>query len=146
MIHTINAYYDDASQLYIYDDASLGVFKEPFVRPTTDAIFSILLSSGLWDDIKNKPRKVTLRFCPVSDDALRMNSTELPIVRLHYNRKDHDMCIYLVQGWFPQRFVDEMDFLDDFNGPTEVKLCPHLLDYFKEPPAIFYCQVSLTEV
>ena len=66
-----------------------------------------------------------------------------PIVRLHYRRKDHDMCVYLVEGWFPQSFTDERDFMDDMAGPTEVELCPHLLDYFEKAPALFYCQVSL---
>ena len=143
MIHTLNAYLDPESDLYLYDDAPLGVFKEPLVRSTTDAIHEILLSAGLWDDDKLKPKRVTLRFCAISDDALRMNSTELPIVRLHYRSKDHDMCVYGVEGWFPQSFTDERDFMDDMGGPTEIELCEHLLDYFPAAPELFYCQVSL---
>ena len=145
MIHTLNAYLDTESDLYLYDDKPLGVFKEPLVRSTTDAIHGILLSAGLWDDENSKPKRVTLRFCAVSDEPLRMYSNELPIVRLHYRRKDSGMCVYLVEGWFPQSFTDERDFIDDMAGPTEVELCEHLLDYFSKAPAIFYCQVSLAE-
>ena len=146
MIHTLNAYLDAESDLYLYDDAPKGVFKEPLVRSTTDAIHCILLSAGLWDDDKLKPKRVTLRFAAISDDALRMNSTELPIVRLHHTGRDHDMSTYLIEGWFPQSFTDEMDFMDDMGGPTTVELCEHLMDYFEKPPAIFYCQVSLSPV
>lgn len=142
-VHTLNAYLDTDSDLYVYDDKSKGVFQEPLVRSTTDAIYNILLSASLWDDLKTRPSKVTLRFCAVSDDALRADATDHPIVRLHYDSKDHDMCIYVVQGWFPQAFVDEMDFMDDMDAPTSVELCEHLLDYFSTAPAIFYCQVSI---
>ena len=143
MIHTLDTYLDPESDLLHYDDKPKGVFKEPLVRSTTDAIHEILLSAGLWDDDQLKPKRVTLRFCAISDDALRMNSTELPIVRLHYRSKDHDMCVYGVEGWFPQSFTDERDFMDDMGGPTEIELCEHLLDYFPAAPELFYCQVSL---
>ena len=141
-VHTIHAYLDTESDLYNFDDKLLGVFKEPLVRSTTDAIYSILLSAALWDDLKTRPSKVILRFCAIGDDALRMNSTELPIVRLHDRRQNHDMCVYLVEGRFPESFADERDFIDDMAGPTEIELCPHLLDYFPVAPEIFYCQVA----
>ena len=143
MIHTLDTYLDPESDLLHYDDKPKGVFKEPLVRSTTHAIHMILLSSGLWDDDTSKPQRVTLRFCAVSSEPLRTHSTELPIVKLHYQRKDHDMCVYLVEGWNPQSFTDEWDFLDDMGGPTEVELCEHLLDYFPAAPELFYCQVSL---
>ena len=143
MIHTLNAYLDPESDLYHYDDKPKGVFKEPLVRSTTDAIHDILLSSSQWDDHTAYPKQVTLHFCAVSDDALREGSTELPIVRLHYRRKDHDMCVYAVQGWFPQRFVDEMEFMEEMGDALEVELCEHLFDYFPSAPETFFCQVKL---
>ena len=146
-LHTLNAYLDAESGLYHYDDAPKGVFKEPLVRSTTDAIHCILLSAGLWDDSKTKPERVTLRFS--NDETLDQfllkvgPPLESPVIALHYRRKDQDMCLYGVQGVFPQSFIDEMDFMDDMSGPTMVELCEHLLDYFKAAPESFYCQVSI---
>jgi len=145
MIHTLNAYLDPESDLYHYDDKPRGVFKEPLVRSTTDAIYGILLSAGLWDDLKTRPSKVTLRFTADRTECVVMQSQQDPIVKLHYRRKDHDMCVYLVQGFFPPDFVDERDFLDEMGSFTEAELCEHLMDYFPSAPETFYCLVSIPE-
>ena len=143
MIHTLNAYLDPESDLYHYDDKPKGVFKEPLVRSTTDAIHDILLSSSQWDDHKTMPPKVTLKFTADTESCLFMQLKKDPIVRLHYRRKDHDMCVYAVQGIFPERFVDEMEFMEEMGDALEVELCEHLFDYFPSAPEIFYCQVKL---
>ena len=146
MIHTLNAYLDAESDLYLYDDAPKGVFKEPLVRSTTDAIHQILLSSARWDDDKSKPERVKLRFTADPQACMNMQlKMDHPIVKLHHTGRDHDMSTYLVEGYFPQSFTDEMDFMDDMGGPTTVELCDHLMDYFPEAPKLFYCQVSLAE-
>ena len=145
MIHTLDTYLDSESDLYHYDDKPKGVFKEPLVRSTTDAIYGILLSSALWDDLKTQPSKVRLRFTADKETCLFMQLQKLPIVALIYKERDAEFCIYGLTGVAPQSFVDEMDFMDDMSGPTTVQLCEHLMDYFPEPPDIFFCQVSISE-
>jgi len=144
-IHTLHAYLDQESDLYLYDDKDKGVFKEPLVRSTTHAIHCLLLSAGLWDDIKDKPEHVTLKFTLDSQDCLLMQSKQDPIVKLHYERRNTDMSVYLVEGMFPPAFVDECTFLDDMDGPRHVDLCDHLMDYFPAAPEFFYCQLSIKQ-
>ena len=118
---------------YHYDDPDHGVYCEQLVESTTNAIHDITLSSGIWKGGPHtKSEHVTLRFCAVSDDALREINPDLPIVRLHRRGRDTntEMTIYLVEGWYPQVFVDEMDFMDDMVGPTQIELCDHLMDFF----------------
>lgn len=150
-VHTLHARlnHPDAGEIgktcYFYDDPKHGVYCEQLVRSTSSAIHDVLMSAGLLNDHKVMPERVTLRFTPVSDGPLRDISTDLPIIKLHFNRRDSDseMSIYGIEGWFPQAFADEMDFMDNMGGPTEVELCDHLLDFFPKAPALFYCQVSL---
>jgi hypothetical protein len=143
MIYTLNTYLDPESDLFHYDDKPKGVFKEPLVRSTTDAIYGILLSAGLWDDLKTRPSKVTLRFTADKETCLFMQLQKLPIVALLYKERDVEFTVYNVTGVAPQSFVDEMDFLDEMGDPTTAQLCDHLMDYFQEPPDAFYCQVSI---
>ena len=154
-IHTLHAYYDSESELYYYDDKSHGVVREPLVRSTTEAIHTLLLSAGLWDDIEAKPEHVALKFTQDPECCLHMQLKQHPIVKLHYVMRELDMTRYLVEGIFPPAFVDESIFLDDMNGPGHIDLCDHLLDYFPtepnillgeeypSPPKIIYCQLSL---
>ena len=130
---------------YFYDDPAHGVYCEQLVKSTSEAIHDITMSSGLWNDDTNKPEHVTLNFCAVSDDALRESNPDLPIVRLRRCGRNinNEMTLYLVQGWFPQSFVDEMDFMDEMSGSTMIELCDHLMDFFPQAPELFYCQVSL---
>ena len=157
-IHTLHPYLNQDSSLYIYDDAPKGVFKEPLVHSTTEAIHSLLLSAGLWDDIDAKPERVTLKFTDDPECCLYMQFKQDPIVKLQYARRDADWSVYLVEGIFPPAFADERTFLDDMSGPTYVDLCDHLSDYFPRepamllgdcypsPPEFFYCQLSLRPV
>lgn len=150
-VHTLHARlnHPDAGEIgktcYHYDDPEHGVYCEQLVASTTLAIQCIALSAKLWDDPKDGPEHVTLRFCPVSDDALRELNPDLPIVRLHRRRRDinTEMTIYLVEGWHPPAFSDEMEFMDNMSGPPEVELCDHLMDFFPQAPEIFYCQVDV---
>lgn len=139
-IHTLHPYLDQDSGLYIYDDAPKGVFKEPLVHSTTQAIHCILLSAELWDDIKDKPERVVLNF---SLDRSDFTNSVDPVIKLHYSRRDSDMSVYLVEGISPPAFVDECIFLDDIDGPRYVELCDHLMDYFPAAPEFFYCQLDL---
>ena len=145
MIHTLNAYLDTESDLYHYDDKPRGVFKEPLVRSTTDAIYGILLSAGLWDDLKTRPSKVTLRFTADKETCLFMQLKKLPVVALFYKERDVEFAVYNVTGVAPQSFVDEMEFMEEMDDVMTAQLCEHLMDYFPEPPEVFYCQVSIPE-
>lgn len=146
MIYTLNTYLDAESDLYHYDDKPKGVFKEPLVRSTTDAIVGILVSASRWDSCSDKPNNVRLRFTADPQACMNMQlKMDHPIVKLHYQHKDHDMCVYLVEGYFPESFVEETEFVDAMGGPAEIELCPHLLDYFRSAPELFYCQVSIPE-
>lgn len=144
-IHTLHAYFDQESDLYLYDDKDKGVFKEPLVRSTTEAIHNLLLSSGDWEDIKLRPEHVTLKFTDDPECCLYMQLKQHPIVILHYSSRETEMTRYLVEGMFPPAFVDERVFLDDMSGPTLVDLCDHLMDYFPETPEQFYCQLSVKQ-
>ena len=148
-IHTLNAYLDAESDLYLYDDAPKGVFKEPLVRSTTDAITQILVSAALWDSCSDRPERVTLRFTTEPESCLFMQMKPLPIVTLEHAPErdpDSEFHLYTVTGLAPESFKDEMDFMEAMGDHLLVELCEHLLDYFPtDPPYRFFCQVSLAE-
>ena len=144
MIHILYCWLHKPSNLFHYDDKTKSVFAEPLVESTTEAIHQILLSGHKWDDWQQRPALVNLRFTADPGACLNLQlKMDHPIVKLHYLRKDKDMSIYGVEGIFPQRFVDEWEFMDEMGEPTEVELCEHLMDYFPSAPELFYCQISL---
>ena len=142
-IHTLHCWLHKPSNLFHYDDKTKSVFAEPLVESTTEAIHQILLSGHKWDNWQVRPEAITLKFTAEHESCLFMQLRDDPIVKLHYLRKDADMCVYGMEALFPQRYVDEQEFMDDMGGPTEVELCEHLMDYFPSPPEFFYCQIML---
>jgi len=151
-VHTLHARlnHPDAGEIgkttYHYDDPKHGVYCEQLVASTSEAIHCVLLSAGLWDDDKTKPERVTLRFTRTKSGFDAITEGSDPVIKLLYTGYANDMSTYLVEGVYPQSFIDEWDFMDDMGGPTTVELCGHLLDYFLAEPESFYCQLSLSAV
>jgi hypothetical protein len=43
----------------------------------------------------------------------------------------------------PDTAALDSQIADDFNGPTSVPLCNHLMDYFIAPPNTFWVRISI---
>ena len=146
MIHTITArlnhpqagaIYQDC---YCYDEASIDLVAEPLVHETTECIQYALRCDPRYRN-NAKPEWIQLSFGLEEPEDLHPDAV---LVLLEFEKQDEDMSMYEVTVVAPKAAMTEFSMRGLFGCDATAALCPHLMDYFPEPPKHFWCQIRPT--
>ena len=124
---------------YCYDDAFTTA--EPLIHETTATIQYLLSCHPRYRNDKHlyEPEVIQLQFTASPPEHW---PNEGIVCELNFLRQEDDFSIYAVSIAGPEDAADEFSARGLFVSDPLAPLCPHLLDYFPEPPERFYCQIT----
>jgi len=152
-IHTITAIYNHPeadkayANCYCYDEPQLDLVAEPLVHDATEAIISSLCLSGKFKN-DTIPTKIKLHFTDDADEADEFLEDDV-VVELEYLEQENDFSMYDFTVISPEYAAVNAALAGHYVLFPAVPLCPHLMDYFEEPPRSLFVRiepVNVTEV
>jgi hypothetical protein len=150
-LHSLIATYNhpEASKAYegcySYDDSLFGLVAEPLVHDATHAILCAMAAAGLCTT-STPPPTIKLDFTNNTFSVKDFSDDDLVIELTYDSYSDDDFNMYTSTVVSPDTAALDSQIADDFNGPTSVPLCNHLMDYFIAPPKTFWVRVTIPEL
>ena len=129
---------------YAYDDSLFNLVAEPLIHDATQAILCAMAAAGMCST-STPPPTIKLDFTSNTFTQREFTDDDLVIELTYDSYSDDDFNMYTSTVVSPVHAALDSQIADDFNGPTSVSLCEHLMDYFIAPPKIFWVRVSIPE-
>ena len=127
---------------YSYNDPKFDLVAEPLVQDATQAILCAMAAAGMCST-STPPPTIKLDFTNNSITVKEFTDDDLVIELTYDSYSDDDFNVYTSTVVSPDKAALDSQIADDFNGPTSVSLCKHLMDYFLVPPKKFWVRVTI---
>ena len=126
---------------YSYDDSKFDLVAEPLVHDATQAIICAMAAADMCLT-STPPPTIKLDFTNNSITVKEFTDDDLVIELTYDSYSDDDFNVYTSTVVSPDKAALDSQIADDFNGPTSVSLCKHLMDYFLVPPKKFWVRIT----